>query len=237
MAVRIFETDPDSKPKARPAFTKADIDFTFRSGMQVLNPNTKKLEPTTIAEWRVTTGTPEVADAIAQLYGGAPEEWDTPKDDCLQVLTTTPSIQVVIDGASAIQDRLILWGRQGPVHECDGMYFLSPEEDAGQPCGCPSLLADRKAQARSGRGPAPHVKVSFRLAEDYDLGVGQFTSTSWDLLVALHEVRNALDAVGGEALCELSLELVEYTTKAGRFVSYRKPVITVVKSWSTAVAE
>lgn len=236
MATRIFETDPDAKPKPRVSYSKAEVDFFLRSGMQV--PNAKgKLEPTSLAEWRVTTGDPEIADAVSQLLGGVPQEWDTPKDDALQVLTTSAKVQVVLSGSGAIQDKLILWGRQGPVHECDGMYFLSPEEDAGTPCGCPSLLADRKAQARAGRGPAPHTTVSFRLAEDYDLGAGQFTSTSWDLLTTLHEVRNDLDRIDGEALCELSLELVEYDTKAGRHVEYRKPVITVIKSWSDAIAD
>jgi hypothetical protein len=237
VVTRIFETDPDAKPKQRVSYSKADIDFFFRSGMQVLNERTRKLEPTSLAEWRVTTGDPDTADAIAQLYGGKAEEWDTPKDDALQVLTTAGTVQIVLSGADAIRDKLVLWGRQGPVHECDGMYFLSPEEDAGNPCGCPSYLKERKEMARAGRGPAPHTQVTFRLADDYELGVGQFTSTSWDLLTTLHEVRNDLDAVGGEALCELSLELVSYTTKAGRAVEYRKPVITVLKSWSDAIAE
>lgn len=236
MAVRIFETDPDAKPKQRASFSKADIDFFFRSGMQVEDDRGRKT-PVSLAEWRVTAGDPAIADAIAQLYGGAPQEWDTAKDDALQVLTNASAIQIVLSGADAIRDKLVLWGRSGPVHECDGMYFLSPEEDMGKPCGCPELLADRKGAARNGRGPAPHTTVTFRLAEDYNLGLGSFTSTSWDLLTTLHEVRNDLDAVGGEALCELSLELVEYTTKKGREVSYRKPVIRVIKSWADALTD
>lgn len=231
MAVRIFETDPDSKPKPKRQFAN-DLAFRFRSGM-----TDEGGKPMSLSEWRVTTGDPEVADAVAQLYGGKAEEWETSKEDFLQVLTNASAVQVVIDGPKAIRSALILWGRQGPIHECDGVYFLSPEEDAGTPCGCPSLLAERKAQARSGRGPAPHTTVNFRLAEDYDLGVGSFSSTSWDLLTVLHEVENALEEIEGEALCELSLELVEYTTKQGRHVMYRKPVIKVLKSWSKAIAD
>jgi hypothetical protein len=155
----------------------------------------------------------------------------------MEVLTAAPSVQIVLSGADAISDRLIQWGRKGPVHECDGMYSLM-ERNFGEPCGCPELLMQRKAAARDEMGPAPYIKTTFRLAEDYDLGLGQFISTSWDLLISLHEVRNELDAVGGgEALCELSLELVEYTTKKGIDVSYRKPVIKVLKSWSEAIAE
>jgi hypothetical protein len=235
VATRIFETDPDARPK-RKTYTKTEIDFYLRSGMSVYDEKTRKNLPVSLPEWRITAADPAVAEAVAQLYGGTPEEWDTPKDDAMQVLTTSPAIQVVIGGANSIEDKLIQWGRKGPIHECDGMYSLM-DDDLGEPCGCPALLADRKAAARNERGPAPHIKLTFRLAEDYDLGTGQFTSTSWDLLTSLHEVRNELDAVGGEALCELSLELVEYTTKKGRDVSYRKPVIKVLKSWSDAISE
>ncbi|MDX2590972.1 hypothetical protein PV343_01360 [Streptomyces sp. WI03-4A] len=234
MPVRIFETDPDAQPKRR-TFTKQEFAFYFRAGMTVMDERGRKI-PTTLPEWRVTAADPAVADAIAQLYGGRAEEWDTAKDDAMQVLTTTDKVQIVLSGAGAIEDKLIQWGRKGPIHECDGVTSLM-DRNYGEPCGCPELLMERKAAARDEMGPAPHIKTSFRLADDYDLGVGQFVSTSWDFLVSLHEVRNDLDAVGGEALCELSLELVEYTTKKGREVSYRKPVIKVIKSWSDAIAE
>jgi hypothetical protein len=233
--VRIFETDPDAKPK-RSTFVKAEIDFYFRAGMSVYSEEKRRNLPVSLADWRVTTGDPAIADAIAQLYGGAPAEWDTPKDDALQVLTTVPAVQIVLSGTKAIEDKLIQWGRKGPIHECNGVTSLM-DRNFGEPCGCPELLMDRKAAARDEVGPAPHIKVTFRLAEDYELGVGQFVSTSWDLLTSLYEVQNDLDAVGGEALCELSLELVEYTTKKGIEVSYRKPVIKVLKSFNEAIGE
>lgn len=236
MAVRIFETDPDAKPK-RKTFVKQEIDFYFRSGMSVYDPEKKKNLPVSLPEWRVTAAEPDTANAIAQLFGGTPEEWDTPKDDAMQVLTTASTVQIVLSGASAIDDRLIQWGRKGPIHECDGVTSLM-DRDFGQPCGCPEFLQQRKADARDEVGPAPHIKVTFRLAEDYNLGVGQFVSTSWDLLVSLStDLTNELNEYDGEVLCELALELVEYTTKAGRFVSYRKPVITPIKSWSDALAD
>ncbi|MEE1835774.1 recombination directionality factor [Streptomyces sp. SP17KL33] len=228
-ALRIFETDPDAKPKPRPKYDN-EVDFQFRSGRMVGN------KPQSLAHWRVTAAEPEVADAIAQLMGGSPAEWDTSKDDALEVLTNTSRVQVVIDGPQAIKSTLILWGRNGPIHECDGAYSLL-DEDRGEPCGCPRLMADRKALARSGRGPAPNTTVRFRLAEDYDLGVGKFVSTSWNLVEVLHEVEDELSDIEGEALCELSLELVQFTNAAGQNVEYRKPVITVLKAWSDAIAE
>ncbi|MFJ4794004.1 recombination directionality factor [Kitasatospora purpeofusca] len=231
MRTQIWDTDPDAKPKPRQTFSD-DLAFRFRAG-RMLNDR-----PVTLAHWRVTTGDPEVADAIAQLMGGKPEEWETSKEDFLEVLTTSESVKVVINGVKDIDSRFVLWGRSGgPIHECDGVNFLSPEEDAGTPCGCPALLADRKAQSRSGRGPSPQTKITFRLAEDYHLGKGQLTSTSWELVKVLHEIDDALDSVSGEALCSLTLELVEFTTSSGQAVSFRKPVIKVLKAYNEAIAD
>lgn len=227
--LRIFDTDPDAKPKPKPSYNN-EFAFRFRSGKM----NGRK--PMSLDAWRVTTGEKEVAESIAQLMGGSVNEWETSKDDFLEVLTGKDSVEVVISGVKAIKSTLVLWGQRGPIHECDGVTSLL-SDDFGQPCGCPSLLADRKALAKAGRGPAPNTKVEFRLAEDYDLGLGQFVSTSWELVKVLHEIANDLDEVGDEALCELSLELVEYDHSTYGRVSYRKPVIKVIKAWSEAIAE
>ncbi|MFF4392403.1 hypothetical protein ACFY0G_37480 [Streptomyces sp. NPDC001552] len=228
MALRIFETDPNAKPKQ--SFSD-DTVGRFHSGKQVDNL------PVALAEWRVTTGDPEVAAAIAQLMGGAPVETDSTSENFIEILTTTNKLKVVISGTDAITSDLKLWNGNALIHHCDGVEFLSPDEDRGKPCRCPELMEDRKATAKAKRGPAPSISVTFRLAEDYDLGLFRFQTTSWKLAEVLHEVENALDKVGGDALCTLELELVEYTTKKGRDVSYRKPVIHVLKSWSDAIAD
>ena len=228
-SLKIFDTDPDARPKPR-QFAN-DFVGRFRSGM------TQNNRPVSLAEWRVTTGDPDTADAISELMGGKPEEWETSGEDALEILTDRDSVEVVIDSADAIRARMILWGRQGPIHECNGVEFLSPEEDKGTACGCPKLLADRKAAAKSGRGPAPSIEIAFRLADDYELGKFRFVSSSWELVKVLHEIEAALDRVGGPALCKLTLELVEFTTKAGQAVAYRKPVVKVVKAWNEAIAD
>ena len=61
---RIFETAPKH-------FGADDIVGNLRSGMQIDN------KPVALQEWRVTTGDPDVANAIADLYGGKVEEWET----------------------------------------------------------------------------------------------------------------------------------------------------------------
>lgn len=239
MALKIFATDPEAKPAPRaPRDDRYDYAFQFRSGMAVWNKQKKKNEPVSLASWRVLTGDQSVADGISELMGGTPAEYDPAKELNLQILTDTPKLEVVINGASAIEDKLILWGPRGPIHECDGVSFLSPPDEAGNACGCPALMSERKAKAKAGTGPAPSINVTFRLAGvGYELGQGKLISTAWTFAEVIHEVKDALDAVTGEALCTLELELVEFTTKAGIDVSYRKPVIRVLGSYNDAIAD
>lgn len=232
--LRIFETDPDAKPAPKPEATAYEPPaFQLRTGMQV------KGKPKTLRNWRVVTDNPDTAGAIAELYGGTADEFDPTKEQNWHVLTDSDTIEVVIDGSDAIEDKLIMWGPGGPMHECDGMYSLLPD-DKGEPCGCPQTMAERKelARKRPPRGPAPNIIVNFTLAgAGEDLGKGMARLTAWTLAEVIHEVKDKLDAVGEPALCALRLELVEYDSdKYGR-VSYTKPVIDVLGAYNDAVAE
>jgi hypothetical protein len=228
----IFAPDPDDKPKDKSG--KYDSpDFVFKSGMLVNNL------PTSLAQWRVLTGDPAIADAIGQLLGGKPEEYDPAKEMNLHVLTESDSVEIIIDSADAIDARRIKWGMNGPEHECDGRSFLSPDEDKGQPCGCPTTLREAKAAARKKRnaGPRPYVSVRFRLAHDAELGLGVLHGTAWDFAETVFAVQNKLDAVGEPALCRLYLKHVQYTNKDDIEVSYRHPVIEVLGSYNAAIAQ
>lgn len=232
MGLRIFDTDPDAKPVQREAKSEFERPaFQFRSGMQ------RNKKPVSLPTWRVLTDNQDTAAGIAELYGGTPEEYDATKELNLHVLTESEAVEIVIDGSAAIEDKLILWGPVGPIHECDGEFSLLPD-DKGEPCGCPALMSERKALAAKKRGPQPAINITFRLAGlGYELGVGKMIATAWSLAEVIHEVKDALDAVEGPALCELKLELVEYDSdKYGR-VSYRKPVITVLGSYNDAIGE
>jgi hypothetical protein len=53
-------------------------------------------------------------------------------------------------------------------------------------------------------------------------------TSSWHVASQLPELTNALESVEGPAVCDLAMELVTFTTKSGRTVAYRKPVVTVL---------
>ena len=245
--LRIFETDPDAKPK--PSFTpRPEFAFEFKAGKQVKGSN-GRLKPVSLEAWRVLTGDPQTGEAIQQLMGGeSPTEFETSRDMYLGQDTTSNSVEVIIDGSSVMRNgtpgvaginaRMVLWGPRGPLHVCDGEFHIdTPGEEPGTPCGCPRLFQERKAKAQLGTGPSPDIEINFRLANDPELGMGKYVTRGWTFPKTLHEVIDGLDRVGGEALCNLRLEVVEFMSERHGQVRYTKPVIDVLGSYSDAIAE
>jgi hypothetical protein len=220
MSLRIWETDPEAKPRPRNHFAD-DVVGYIHGGMMT------KTKPLSLSQWRFTSDDPDVAARIAELFGGQPEEWETEKSNNLQVLTESTSIDLILDDPSALRSRMVLWGRKGVIHACDGMYFVDGVE-IGQPCGCPAEFAARKAQAERGTGPQPEITVKARLAEDEELGFFLYRTSSWTLTRELHEVENAIaEAAEGGARIRVTLRLehVQFTTKKGQNVDFHRPVL------------
>ena len=214
-------------------------DFTFRvrTGM-VANGRPMALE-----NIRFTTGDKSVADAVAGLYGGTPGEWETKTEEVFEVLTTVPSISIILESVSS---EYVLWGRGNqPIRTCDGR---TQTDDKKSPCACAAQVADLgewKQSAKSGTACQPTVKLTMRLADDPELGLGRFQSSSWGLAMGdpawkkdkmedgqiwqppIADIEAELAELGGKALATLSITPVAYTTKAGKNVSYSKPVVTI----------
>ena len=202
--------------QSTPTFGASDIVGRVRSGAQING------RPVALQEWRFTTGDPEVAQAVADKYGGSPQEWVTTTEESLEVMSTAGSLPVIL---TAIQSEFVLWGRGStPIRSCDGSV---QNDDLKTSCVCPSDVRDHKEQARAGSACQPSVRATFRLADMPDLGLWRFNSASWQLAGEVNAAEESLAAAGGEAEGVLRLELVEYTTKTGRNVSYTKPIIEV----------
>lgn len=214
MPINIFATDPDAAP--RPPLE--DVVARFRSGQQIDG------RPVALTAWRVTTGDPDVADALADLLGGEVEEWDTKSEEVLEVLTEAEEVPIILDGPGAIRSSMVLWGRNGKVRECDGVTQAPDPKGVAAPCVCPQKVSERKEAAQAGWGCEPSVQVYFRLADAPDLGRMKFFSGSWSLAGRIGDVEASLAAIDGPA--KGTLGLTQITTKAGR--TFTLPVVTIL---------
>lgn len=220
MALRIWETDPESAPKPRQRFAD-DLVGRFRSGYQI------NKRPASLTEWRVTTGDPEVADEIQRLLGGdAPQEWDATGEDNIEVFTKAPKVKVIIDSPKALRQEMVLWGRAGAIRRCDGMEQHG-EGAEGKGCECPASYQERKDAAKRGTGCAPNITLFFKLADAPELGKFKFTSGSWSLVRDLGPVEDDLKDIDGPAYAWLGIETVSWE-KDGKTRSFNKPVINVI---------
>jgi hypothetical protein len=237
MSLRIFG-GPNGTPEKKKSYAD-DIVGRFRSGYQV--DNGKKKVPVALTEWRVTTGDPEVAEAIASLLNGdEPQEWDASGEDNLEVFTKAAEVEVILENAKALRTAMVLRNREGKIiRSGDGETIRYPEDQAGNPDPqAGQTLAERKQAARDGYGAVPEIDVYFRLAANEDLGLFKFHSGSWSFAsdLAYHDVEGQIEDIvedndGARVRATLSLEKVEFVAKngprAGQTVSYTKPVLKV----------
>ncbi|GAB7105356.1 hypothetical protein JCM4814A_36700 [Streptomyces phaeofaciens JCM 4814] len=183
--------------------------------------------PIALSAWRITTADLAVADAVGGLYGGVPQLLDTGDEHVVEVLTRHDHISVLLGGCGAVSLRMVMRGAGETFHVCDGTRLLEPRGARGSLCGCPASLADRKGAAQAGRGPTPEVRIGFRLADLPELGVFDLVSTSWELAAELPELAAALDTAAVPVVGVLRYGLVEFTTRSGIAVSYRRPIVEV----------
>ncbi len=197
-------------------FGADDIVGRVRAGQQING------RPIALSEWRFTTGDPAVAAAVAELYGGEPGKWETQTDEALEVLTTTSTLAVELTGLTS---EFVLWGRGNrPIRTCNGSIQM---DELKTTCVCPSDIKEHKEAAKAGTACQPSVRALFRLAASPDLGLFRFNSASWGLAEEVNVLEADLAERGGTSEATLSLDLIEYTTKAGREVRYTKPAITL----------
>lgn len=231
MSLKIFG-GPDGAPQKKTSFAD-DVVGRFRSGY-VANKR-----PVALQEWRVTTGDPEVADAIADLLGGSePKEWDASGEDNLEVYSDANEVEVILDGSRALRQAMVLYGRKGTIYVSDGETISYPDDRKGEADPqAGQTLQERKAAAKDGTGAEPRIEIFFRLAEKPDLGIFKFQSGSWSLAsdLAYHGTEDEIEEIaadGAKVRASLSLELVEFVAKngprAGQTVSYTKPVLKVL---------
>ncbi|AYN57748.1 recombination directionality factor [Arthrobacter phage DrManhattan] len=233
MALKIFGDNPETASAPRKRFAD-DVVGRFRSGHQMNG------RPAALTEWRITTGDPEVAEAVHELFGGdAPQDWEAKGEDNIEVFTASKEIDVILDGPNALRQKMVLWSRAGKlIQSGDGQTIDYPEDKAGPDPDAHLSFQERKAKARDGFGAEPQIEVYFRLAEDPDLGIFKFQTGSWSMAsdLAYNDTEGELtdyaaDSETGKVKGVLKLEEVSFVAKngprAGQTVSYTKPVLKI----------
>lgn len=200
----------------------------FRSGYQ-----TASGRPVSLDAFRVTTSDREVAATLAELYGtdgegDAVSTWDTTTDEVFQTFTKATEVPIIVEPKS-IRTSLVLWSNKGAkIVETDGQFLIEDGKVTDKPwAGAGKPLAEMKADAQAGVGPAPSLQVYFRIAGYEDLGKFKFFSGSWGAIEAFSAAEVAVDKIGGAARATLGLERVEFTNRDGQNVSFVKPTIKV----------
>lgn len=207
---RIFDTAPKS-------FGADDIVGNIRSGMQIDG------KPVALQEWRITTGDPEVAQVVSDLYGGKVESWETKSEQNLQVITDASSLHIQL---ISLQASFALWGRANtPIRVCDGK---TQQDDQSSPCACPSDVKDHQAAARAGTACQPNIRAVLRLTDNPDLGLFRYSSGSWQLAKEIGPIEDRVNKSDGPLNGTISLEMVEWTTKQGQNRAFTKPIISLL---------
>lgn len=231
MALNIFRTAEELNAKPQ---QYEDVVGSFRAGYM------EDGKPKSLSEWRVTTGDPEVAEAIHKLFGGTePSEWDTKGEESLEVFTEAKSIVVVLEDAKAVRQRFVQRNRNGEiVYTSDGAV-----KDDGEPDPHANLTLDERLKlASDGLGPALETTIWFRLddsmsdgkaltlggspASASDLGKFRYQSTGKSIgkQVDRDQIEARLEDAGVPMRAKLSIERVSFTAKsgprAGKLVEY-----------------
>jgi hypothetical protein len=175
--------------------------------------------PRTLRTWRVTATGAGTARRIAQLLGGHPQQ--NPGDNSAEVITASTAVNVLLDPHMLG----IRWQRIGE-QTCDGAVRSN-----GQPCACPSNLAQRRAGAKHGDGCTPGVSICFRLQNDPALGMFGVLSEDWSFAETVIDARAALQRVGqSRTAARLDLLRTQHTLPSGRALSYTRPALTLLGS-------
>ena len=218
MALDIFA------PRERTSNTRtSDVVGRFRSGHQI------NKRPISLKEWRVTTGDPEVAEAVQENLGGDEvSTWETNGEDNLEVFTTASEVDVILDSAEAIDARMVVWAKgQKRIVVCHDEVY----DTEGGPFECTEGgYRNRREHDEQGHVCDPLIKVRFRLLDAPELGIFEFQTGAWSLVSQVGYVLADIDKYDGPVKATLALQAAEFE-KDGKPVKFTKPVITVTGAY------
>lgn len=205
----IFAHTPTRTDSAAPS--PSDIVGAFKIAYQ----NARGL-PVSTDGWLVRTDDPDVADIVAEMFGGEPRESGNDKLP-IEVETPVKAFRALV-APGGIRSGFVLWGNRAPVSRCDGERITWSKDDpqeVGSKCACAGKsIEDRKKAAERGTGCKPDISVLFALKDNPGMGKFRIQSGSWVLLNDIQEVEDIVADAEDDVELDISFERV--TTKAGK---------------------
>jgi recombination directionality factor gp3-like protein len=174
----------------------------IRIGAQA-KTRTGKLAPKKLDSYRLTSGSKDLLDAAAAIYGGEVVPWEGAPGDSRQweLFTTADVLDVVFPPGQNFTQFWEMWSGGGCLRRCDG----EREQIGDGPCLCPRDYDERRDQAAEGKACKPTTRLSVILPKVPGIGVWR---------VETHGFYAAVELAGSAELCEMA-------TAKGRMIPAR----------------
>lgn len=165
--------------------------------------------------WRFTTADPDVAERVAELFGG--EVLDNEHAERVyQVFTEAETLPIKIN-QGGIGVSLVLWGNGVKTAETDGTHLIEDGVLTDKIC---AHTFEKSLDDILGMGFKPNLRLNFSIEDNEDLGSFALFSSSKTAMEHFARKEAELEEIDGSVSSTITLEFVE--TKKGGF---RKPQI------------
>lgn len=156
--------------------------------------------PTKLSTFRVTSQSRDLVEAVAEVYGGTPQEWKPGPKEPVQweVLTEADTLNIVVAPGQVLTQWYELWSGGGCQRRCDGETEMLSDAQ----CICPADLEQRREMAAKGGACKPTTRLSVMLRDVAALGLWRLES---------HGFYAAVELAG-------AAELLAYATKNGSYI-------------------
>lgn len=140
-------------------------------------PSGKGTRPNRLSEFRFTSTSERLLEAVAAKYGGEVKKWDDAPSDAVQyeLYSESQRIDIVIPPLQATEQYMELWKAGGCQRRCDGVTEMIGD----QPCQCPSDVEERMAKAGKGQACKPTTRLRVLLPGIPGMGTWRLETHSY----------------------------------------------------------
>lgn len=200
----------------------------IRTGNQVASGGGRR-RPNKLETFRLTSESKPLIEAAQEALGGTVTPWDNNGSPEWEVITTSPTLDIVIPPGQPVSQWFELWSGGGCQRRCDG----HTEVLTMGPCLCPADVEQRREMAQNGEACKPTTRLNVMLPALPDLGVWRLESHGFYAAVELAgsaEILAMASASGRLIPARLRLEQREKKEPGKPTKKYAVPIIEFVET-------